>query len=390
VTEATATLETDILIIGAGPVGMTLALALKHGSTPLRVHLIDSKPRGSFVNDPRALALSHGTRQLIETMHAWNAAAGSPIHDIHVSQSGGFGRTVITREEQRVEALGYVMRYRDLATALDAKLDACAILDAAEVVSTTIGPRMTTTVIRRNGAEQRISARLVVHAEGTPGASPDVRVRDYHQHAVLAEVRPEPGHKHRAWERFTPDGPLALLPLGEDYSVVFTVPPEKAEAMMAMDDTMFLSALQQQFGTRLRFTHTSPRARYPLALRLRENLVATREVWIGNAAQTLHPVSGQGFNLGIRDAWTLAETILAQDKGDAGAPEPLNKYAQARTIDREGSAAFTDGIVRAFSNDFSSLRTLRGLGLLALDLCPAARKFVAERMIWGARAWATP
>jgi 2-octaprenyl-6-methoxyphenol hydroxylase len=387
VTEATATLETDILIIGAGPVGMTLALALKHGSTPLRVHLIDSKPRGSFVNDPRALALSHGTRQLIETMHAWNAAAGTPIHDIHVSQSGGFGRTVITREEQRVEALGYVMRYRDLAAALDAKLDACAILDAAEVVSTTIGPKMTTTVIRRNGAEQRISARLVVHAEGTPGASPDVRVRDYHQHAVLAEVRPAPGHKHRAWERFTPDGPLALLPLGEDYSVVFTVPPEKADALMSMDDAMFLAALQKQFGTRLRFTSASPRARYPLALRLRNKLVTEREVWIGNAAQTLHPVSGQGFNLGIRDAWELAETILAQDKGDAGAPEPLNNYAQARAIDRQGSAAFTDGIVRVFSNDIWPLRIARGIGLLMLDLCQQGRSFVASRMVWGARHW---
>ncbi|MBK9444824.1 MAG: FAD-dependent monooxygenase [Betaproteobacteria bacterium] len=365
---------------------MTLALALKHGSTPLRVHLIDSKPRGSFVNDPRALALSHGTRQLIETMHAWNAAAGTPIHDIHVSQSGGFGRTVITREEQRIEALGYVMRYRDLAAALDAKLDADAVLDAAEVVSTTIGPHMTTTVIRRNGAEQRISARLVVHAEGTPGASPDVRVRDYHQHAVLAEVRPEPGHKHRAWERFTPDGPLALLPLGEDYSVVFTVPPEKADAMMAMDDTMFLSALQQQFGTRLRFTTTSPRARYPLALRLRENLVATREVWIGNAAQTLHPVSGQGFNLGIRDAWELADKLFDACYGnDPGTTDRLAAYAAGRRLDRAGSSAFTDGSVRTFSNDLPPLRFARGLGLLALDLCRPTRSFVARRMIWGAR-----
>ena len=385
-TEAAATIETDILIIGAGPVGMTLALALVRGETQQRVLLLDSKSRGSFSKDPRALALSHGTRQLLESLHAWNLTAGTPIHDIHVSQSGGFGRTVITREEQGVEALGYVMRYRDLACALDAQLGADDILDRSEVSAISIEDDAATVTILRDGAQQKIRAKLIVHAEGTPSASADVEVRDYHQHAVLAEVRTEPGHGHRAWERFTPEGPLALLPLGQDYSVVFTVPPEKAGALLAMDDAGFLAALQQQFGSRLTFTATSPRARYPLALRLRRNLCAKREVWIGNAAQTLHPVSGQGFNLGIRDAWELAETILAQDRGDAGAPEPLNNYAQARAIDRQGSAAFTDGIVRVFSNDIWPLQITRGFGLFMLDLLPTVRTFIAKRMIWGARS----
>jgi 2-octaprenyl-6-methoxyphenol hydroxylase len=154
-----------------------------------------------------------------------------------------------------------------------------------------------------------------------------------------------------------------------------------------MDDAAFLAALQHQFGTRLRFSATSPRARFPLALRLREKLADHREVWIGNAAQTLHPVSGQGFNLGIRDAWELAETLLTQKTGDPGATGILAGHTRSRRLDRLGSAAFTDGIVRAFSNDFAPLRLARGLGLLALDLCPPARKFVAGRMIWGARAW---
>jgi 2-octaprenyl-6-methoxyphenol hydroxylase len=387
VTDAATTLETDILIIGAGPVGMTLALALEEGRGARRVLLVDSKPRGNFVNDPRALALSHGTRQLLESLHAWNASAGTPIRDIHVSQSGGFGRTVITREEQGVEALGYVMRYRDLAAGLDTHLPADSILDSSEVVATNIGAESVIATIRRNGIEQRIHTQLIVHAEGTSANAADVSVRDYHQHAVLAEVRPEPAHGHRAWERFTPDGPLALLPLGEDYSVVFTVPPEKADLLMQMNDAAFLAALQQQFGTRLRFTATSPRARYPLALRLRKNLCSTREVWIGNAAQTLHPVSGQGFNLGIRDAWELAEVLLAPNTAYPGEMPALDAYSRGRQFDRRGSAAFTDGIVRAFSNDFPPLRVARGLGLLALDLCPAARQFVAGRMIWGARAW---
>lgn len=384
-TDAASTLDTDILIIGAGPVGMTLALKLISSGSPHRVLMLDSKPRGSFSKDPRALALSHGTRQLLESLHAWNAAAGTPIHDIHVSQSGGFGRTVLTREEQSVEALGYVMRYRDLAATLDARLETHAVLDATEVVSTTIGPELATTVIRRHGVEQRINARLIVHAEGTPGTSAEIRVRDYHQHAVLAEVRPQPGHRNRAWERFTPDGPLALLPLGEDYSVVFTVPPEKADTLMVMGDAEFLTALQKQFGSRVNFTATSPRARYPLALRLRNKLVADREAWIGNAAQTLHPVSGQGFNLGIRDAWELASKLLDIRHDDPGVADQLAAYAANRRLDRTGSTAFTDGIVRVFSNNLPPIRLARGLGLLALDLCRPARSFVARRMIWGAR-----
>jgi 2-octaprenyl-6-methoxyphenol hydroxylase len=324
---------------------------------------------------------------LLESLHAWNAAAGTPIRDIHVSQSGGFGRTVITREEQGVEALGYVMRYRDLAAGLDTHLPADSILDNSEVVATNIGAESAIVTIRRNGIEQQIRTLLIVHAEGTSANAADVSVRDYHQHAVLAEVRPDPAHGHRAWERFTPAGPLALLPLGEDYSVVFTVPPEKADLLMQMNDAAFLAALQQQFGTRLCFTATSPRARYPLALRLRKNLCSAREVWIGNAAQTLHPVSGQGFNLGIRDAWELADQLLAQGNSDPGQLAILQQYAQGRNLDRQGSAGFTDGIVRTFSNNFSPLRVARGLGLLALDLCPMARKFVAGRMIWGGRAW---
>lgn len=386
-TEPERTRDTDILIIGAGPVGMTLALALRNGGSARRVLLLDSKPRGSFAKDPRALALSHGTRQLLESLQAWNIAAGTAIRDIHVSQSGGFGRTVITREEQGVEALGYVMRYRDLAAALDARLGTDSVLDSSEIVSTGIHPESATVTIRRNGMEQRINARLIVHAEGSPDNSAEVTVSDYHQHAVLAEVRPEPAHGHRAWERFTPDGPLALLPLGEDYSVVFTVPPEKADVLIQMNDAAFLAALQQQFGARLRFSATSPRTRYPLALRMRKKLCTAREIWIGNAAQTLHPVSGQGFNLGIRDAWELAEMLLAQSVTDAGELSVLEKYARRRQLDRYGSAAFTDGIVRAFSNNFPPLRIARGLALLALDLCPPARKFVSGRMIWGARHW---
>jgi len=388
VTDVAPDIETDVLIVGAGPVGMTLALAIRASGVPLRVRLLDARKRGSHAGDPRALALSHGTRQLLEPLNAWNAAAGTAIHDIHVSQAGGFGRTTLRREEQRVPALGYVMRYRDLVAAIDIRLSDDIIIDSADITSLQAHSDSIHVTLTREGKQHTIRSRLLVHAEGTPTSEAGVATFDYHQHAVLAEVRPSPRHDHRAWERFTSDGPLALLPLGDDYSVVFTVPPGRADALMAMNDGAFLTALQQQFGSRVTFTATSPRARFPLALRLRKELNDTRQVWIGNAAQTLHPVSGQGFNLGIRDAWELADKLLdpqyGSDPADAGR---LRAYAAGRRLDRAGSAAFTDGIVRIFSNDLAPLRLARGLGLLALDVCPQARKFVAGRMISGARAW---
>ena len=152
---------------------------------------------------------------------------------------------------------------------------------------------------------------------------------------------------------------------------------------MAMDDDAFIAALQTQFGQRMRFAKPGKRSRFPLFLRLRDTLVKGNEVWIGNTAQTLHPVSGQGFNLGIRDAWQLSEILLKNGVDRAS----LDNYAASRRLDRRGSAFFTDQIVRAFSNDFGPLKLARGLGLLALDICPPARHFVAKRMIWGARAW---
>ena len=384
---AAEALDTDILILGAGPVGMTLALALADSGQ--RVHLLDRRPRGAWADDPRGLALSHGCRQLLERLSAWNATAGTSIKEIHVSQRGGFGRTMIDAADYGAPALGYVMRYRDLAAALDARIPATQWLEPGQVVTIATNDGGVLVTVTLGDVTWQIMAKLVVHAEGTPLNDPEVSVSDYRQHAVIAEVRPATPHGNRAWERFTPDGPLALLPLGQDYSVVFTVPPEKAERLLALDDAQFLAALRTQFGTRLEFVHTGPRAAYPLALRVRRRLVQPRQVWIGNAAQTLHPVSGQGFNLGLRDAWELAERLLdgLELQPDAGHPAALAAYARGRQLDRRGSLAFTDGIVRLFSNDIPPLRLVRGLGLLALDLAPPLRHFVAKRMIWGARAW---
>ena len=373
--------DVDILIVGAGPVGMTLHLALAAGG--LKSLLLDRRPQQAQQADPRALALSHSARQLLEQIAAWPTRAATPIETIHVSQKDGFGRTLIDRTDYDLPALGYVVRYRDLAGALAANLADDAVLSEAEILAITPGDDHVTVSLRHAGELRSIQTRLLVHAEGTPADDPDVSVSDYAQHAVICEVTPTPGHNKRAWERFTPDGPLALLPLGDEYSIVFTLPPATADAVMAMDDAAFTAALQTRFGQRMTFANPGKRSRFPLTLRLRDPLVKDNEVWIGNAAQTLHPVSGQGFNLGLRDAWQLAEILLA----DGVDRSSLAHYAARRRLDRKGAALFTDGIVRAFSNDFGPLRVARGLGLLALDLFPPARHFVAKRMIWGGRAW---
>ncbi len=371
----------DILIVGAGPVGMTLHCALAAGGQ--KSLLIDRRPQSALQADPRALALSHGARELLEQIDAWPARAATPIETIHVSQKDGFGRTLIDHAEHGLPALGYVVRYRDLAAALAARIEPGALIAGAEIIDTAPDDDGVRVLLRDAGGERELRCRLLVHAEGTPGDDPAVTVSDYAQHAVICEVTPEPGHGRRAWERFTPDGPLALLPLGNEYSVVFTLPPEKADTVMALDDAAFAAALQAQFGRRLRLSRPGPRSRFPLALRRRRTLVDGRQVWIGNCAQTLHPVSGQGFNLGLRDAWQLAEILLADGVDRAS----LDRYAASRRLDRDGGALFTDGIVRLFSNDCAPLKLARGLGLWALDVFPPARHFVAKRMIWGARAW---
>jgi 2-octaprenyl-6-methoxyphenol hydroxylase len=387
VTEAAAlasgTSSADLVIIGAGPVGMTLALALAGSS--LHVLLIDSRARGAAADDPRALALSYGSRQLLERLQAWNAAASTAIHQIHVSQRGGFGRTLIKAEDYKTPALGYVLRYRDLAATLDARLANGQLIDQCRIDHIETDDDGATLSVTQHETPRRIRTKLIVHAEGTPNDDPGIKVRDYEQQAIVAEVRPVPAHNNRAWERFTPDGPLALLPLGQDYSLVFSVPPAKAAQLLALDDEAFLTALRKQFGQRLDFIASGPRTSFPLALRARPQITQQRQVWIGNSAQALHPVSGQGFNLGLRDAWELADVLL--EHRDAGNPAALARYANRRQPDRCGSMAFTDGIVRLFSNDLPPLRIARGLGLLALDLAPPLRHFVAKRLIWGARAW---
>ena len=381
----------QVAIVGGGPAGMALALALKlHGVTS---EIFEARERAAVRRDPRVLALSDGARQILDWLGVWSGLAATPIETIHISQRGGFGRTLLRAAELDLKALGWVLSASDLIAALDAAVAAAGV---AYREGTRVGaapPCVPGTPLARREAESRVcrdrgqgTARfaLTAFAEGMvePGAG---TLRDYDQHAVLCTVSVAAPHHNVAWERFTGEGPVALLPLGERYSVVLTCADRILDEVKALDDAAFLALLQQRFGTRHRFTAATPRVAYPLGLRYRPKPVAERQVWLGNAAQTLHPVAGQGFNLALRDIWELARDLGAA--ADPGAPEVLAAYARGRQMDRRGAIGFTDLLIDGFASDFAPLKHARGAGLLALDLLPPLRAFVAKRMIYGARAW---
>lgn len=373
--------DADVLIVGGGPAGLALALSLADSGQ--RVVVADARERSAVTADPRALALAHGSRLTLDRLGVWAGLPATAIDTIHVSQRGGFGRTVLRAAELGVPALGHVVSAGALAAALRAAVDAAGIevRDHTPVGEITADADAASATL--NG--QPFRARLIVRAEGSPGEGADVKTRDYAQHALIADVTPRDGHGHTAFERFTPEGPLALLPFGKDYASVLVVSGETADRLATLDDAAYLAHLQHTIGGRTTLAAVGPRARYPLALRYRNSAAGPRTAWLGNAAQTLHPVAGQGFNLALRDVHALA--LAVRDAADPGDPALLAAWARGRRLDRSGTIAFTDGLIRVFANDCAPLSAARGLGLAALDLCAPLRGFVARRMMFGARAW---
>ncbi len=379
----------DVAIVGGGMVGASLGVAL--APLNLRVAIIEAIPHNAAAQpsfDERTTALSNGSCRILQTLGVWPAvsALATPIAKIHVSEQGRFGFARIDAAEQGLSAMGYVLANRDLGNALWSRLsksDGLEVFCPAEVAQVTAHDQSVTVEIAQKGAKSTIDAKLIVAADGAQSAvrgafGVDAEVRDYEQTAIITTVLPQRFHDNVAYERFTPSGPLALLPLdGGRCTLVLTQPKEAVQSVMAWSDQEFLAELQRRFGFRLgRFLKVGRRVPYPLFLTRATRTSSGRCVIIGNAAQGLHPVAGMGFNLGLRDVASLAELIAERvglEAADPGRPALLAEYDAWRAADRGGVIAFTDGLVRMFSNPLASVRRLRNLGLLAFDLLPPAK-----------------
>ncbi|MDR0246604.1 MAG: UbiH/UbiF/VisC/COQ6 family ubiquinone biosynthesis hydroxylase [Burkholderia sp.] len=387
-----ATPDYDLAIVGAGPVGLALAgwLARRSATQHASIALIDAREPAASANDPRAIAVSHGSRVLLDTL-AWPADA-TPIEHIHVSQRGHFGRTLIDRDEHDLAALGYVVRYGSIVQALAGAVQRTRVdwltsttarapqQDADGVTLTLDGPQ----------GERTLRARIVINAEGglfhEQQADTGKHRRDYGQTALVGTVTVSAPRPNVAWERFTHEGPLALLPLGgprqADYSLVWCCTPDEAARRAALPDDAFLRELGSAFGERMGdFVAIAGRASFPLGLNAAHTLVSGRVAIVGNAAQTLHPVAGQGLNLGLRDAHTLVDTLSAQGF-EATA---LATFNARRALDRRFTIGATDTLARLFTIDSGPLPLLRGAALTALEFVPPLKKVIARQMMFGQR-----
>jgi 2-octaprenyl-6-methoxyphenol hydroxylase len=390
----------DIAIVGGGMVGASLAVALK--GLGVRVALIEAIPHDAASQpsfDERTTALSNGSHRVLDTLGVWAAvaAAATPIRKIHVSDQGHFGFARVAALEQGLAAMGYVVPNRSLGEALWSQLETGENLrlfcpaEVSRVAAAQNSARLE--VLGADGLGSTIDAKLVVAADGAQSAvrsafGVEAEVRDYEQTAVITTVLPQRFHDYVAYERFTGSGPLALLPLADGRcTLVLTLSKAMAESAMAWSDDAFLAEVQRRFGFRLgRFLKVGRRVPYPLSLTRARRTSAGRCVIVGNAAQSLHPVAGMGFNLGLRDVASLAELIAERRKEgctDVGDSMMLAEYDAWRAADRGGIIAFTDGLVRVFSNPLRVVRRLRNLGLLAFDLLPPA-KAALSRLSTGA------
>ena len=375
----------EVLIVGAGPVGAVCALALAQQGIAARV--IEAMPEDARA-DSRTLALAHGARLILERLGVWDRLRGvTPITRIHISQRGALGVARLAADELDVPALGYVLSYAELTAALKQALRETEVTVEYGVAVDRIEPGAEAATLHTADG-RTLAALLVAVADGGRGeAAPAPKFeRDYDQTAVVCDVETELPHANQAFERFTPEGPAALLPKGDHYALVWTADSADAQRIAALPDDEFRAALYRHFGGRRgRFLHASPRKTFPLKLAYTGSEATDRVVRIGNAAQTLHPVAGQGFNIGLRDAWELAALCGDWSASEIGGAAMLAAYARGRRLDVLGGAGFTDFLVRMFSNDIAPLRHARGLGLLALEVFPPLKSFVARRMMFGAR-----
>jgi len=390
VTSSISSSRNSVLIIGGGLVGASLAIALDAaGVAATLVEAAAPRTGAQPSYDERNLALARATVNGLDAIGVWrHAAAGAnPIEHIHVSRSGEFGSARIDAARQGVDALGWTLPARELGAALLRRLDECTQLTrlapASLVALEPIADGWRADIQTADGV-QRIETSLLVGADGTESfvrtrLGIDAERHDYEQTLFVCTITPERDHRNRAYERFADNGPVALLPLTERRcGLVVTVPAEEADAIAALDDAGFVDFAQQRFGWRLGRL-SRPGKRHPYAIRAltAQWLTAPRAVLVGNAAQTVHPIGAQGFNLGLRDALTLAELVAAA--ADPGAADLLASYAARRAPDRDGTIAMSHSLVRLACLPQPLIAPLRSLALLAFDRLPPLRDAMARR-----------
>ncbi|BCL76300.1 hypothetical protein JHS3_20360 [Jeongeupia sp. HS-3] len=379
----------DVAIVGGGPVGALLALRLAETG----INALAIEARVTTPADPRALALSHASTEALGRVGLWDDSLGATaITRVHISQAGTLGRTELSSAEIGLPALGYVVPYAALAALA---LDKLKTGKAAVALGTTVTgvdrlARYARLSLATPTGTRYLTANLVVLADGGKllAELDDVNqhVKSYEQHAILARITPNQPHLGVAFERFADDGPLALLPTGDDYTLVWTQTPAGAEEKLALSDADFLAQVSARFAGRIAgFTRVGHRASWPLALKTLDRVVGRRIAMIGNAAQTLHPVAGQGLNLGLRDAATLADLLAITPAAQAGDPATLARYADLRKKDAGRVTLFTDGLISWFDSPNPLLKHVRSAGLLALDQIGPLRRGFARKMVYGAR-----
>ena len=383
----------SVIIVGGGPVGATLALALQHKG--IAVTMLEARAKGAAYQDQRALALSYGSRAILEKLGVWAKldAQATAINTIHISQRGSFGRSLLKAQDHDLSALGYVLSYGALTQALD---EALAAFNGVEVIyeaeATHIEPAVEAATVTFNHAStsKRLSSSLLVLADGgrslgdIPGMQRETKM--YGHDALVTKVKCELPHDNIAYERFTPMGPVALLPNGEDFSLVWTGKQAEVAEVMALEDAAFLSQLHQHFGDRVgQFLCVGKRLTFPLKLSYLNPVTAPHLVVIGNAAQTMHPVAGQGFNVGLRDAYELAQQIAHTAPEAWGLDAMMRAYQQGRKTDTKRGLMFTDFLVNLFSNDIVGVSSLRGMSLGMLDLLKPVKSRLVRKMSFGSR-----
>ena len=383
----------NIIIVGGGPVGAVLALRLQQQG--IAFIMLEARKQGASHQDKRALALSYGSRLILEKLNVWHAveASATAINTIHISQRGGLGRTKLSAAEHQLPAIGYVLPYGALTQALDAALDTSSVIYGAEATHIQPSAEMSTVTFKQAETTKSLSAALLVIADGGRSLN-DIEgiqkeTKEYGHDALVTKVTTELPHNNIAYERFTPQGPMALLPNGQgkhshEFSLVWTGLQANIHAVSGLDDVTFLKQLHETFGDRVgQFLSVEKRLSFPLKLSTLKPSTAPHLAIIGNAAQTMHPVAGQGFNVGMRDAWTLADLIINTPQSVLGGDDMLANYSQQRKRDTRGGLLFTDLLVNVFSNDLIGVGSLRGAGLGMLDLFKPAKNLLVSKMSFG-------